>query len=162
MSSGFTHESTHNESQEWYTPPELFAHLGAHFDLDPCAAPLPYRDFVPATRRLTVAENGLTAPWEGTVFMNPPYGQLTPKWMHRFIAHDNGIALVFSRTDTAWFHTLPSHALLCFLRGRLKFRRPDGYHAGTPGAGSLLVALGEVPTTQLRQAHLGRYCRTES
>lgn len=160
MSSGFTHESTHNESQEWYTPPQLFTALGLQFDLDPCGAPTPYKDFVTATRRLTIIENGLVTPWEGTVFMNPPYGQLTPKWMARFIQHGNGIALVFSRTDTAWFHMLPTQALLCFVKGRIKFRKPDGTVAGTPGAGSLLIGMGEVASAALLQAQLGRYCRT--
>ena len=155
---GFTHESTHNESQEWYTPPNIFTALGLTFDLDPCSAPPPYKDFVPATKRYTVYDNGLLKTWEGLVFMNPPYGQDTPKWMARFMEHGNGLALVFSRTDTGWFHAVAPKALLCFVKGRIRFVRADGKPAGTPGAGSLLLALGTVARSALEQSHLG-LCR---
>ena len=37
MTSGFTHESTYNESKEWYTPRRIFDALGLEFDLDPCS-----------------------------------------------------------------------------------------------------------------------------
>jgi hypothetical protein len=33
---GFTHESTKNESKEWYTPPIIFERLGLKFDIDVC------------------------------------------------------------------------------------------------------------------------------
>ena len=155
---GFAHESTHNESQEWYTPPEVFTALGVTFDLDPCGAPPPYQDHVPAIKRLTLAENGLVAPWEGLVFMNPPYGTDTPKWMRRFVQHQNGIALVFSRTDTGWFHQVAPGALLCFVKGRIRFYKPDGTQGGTPGAGSLLIALGSEAKRALYASKLGFFC----
>ena len=148
----------HNESQEWYTPPALFAALGLAFDLDPCGAPPPYRDFVPAQTRYTIHDNGLLQPWKGFIFMNPPYGTLTPRWMRRFLQHGNGIALVFSRTDTRWFHEVARHGLLCFLRGRLRFRHPDGTEAGTAGAGSLLIALGGKAERALVKSGLGLIC----
>ena len=47
--------------------------------------------------------NGLKQKWHGTVWMNPPYGKFTENWLDKFIKHNNGIALVFSRTDTKWF-----------------------------------------------------------
>ena len=56
--SGFAHESTHNISVEWYTPPEIFTALGLAFDLDPCS-PGPGKSFVPARRHYTVADDGL-------------------------------------------------------------------------------------------------------
>ncbi len=155
---GFTHESQHNESQEWYTPPPLFEALGLTFDLDPCGAPPPDRDFVPARTRYTLYENGLLRPWKGLVFMNPPYGKDTPHWMRRFFDHGNGLALVFARTDTRWFHEVAPYGMLCFLRGRLRFIRPDGTEAGTPGAGSLLIALGARRRAALVKSGLGFCC----
>jgi hypothetical protein len=31
------HENSIGESDEWYTPPEIFDALGLTFDLDPCS-----------------------------------------------------------------------------------------------------------------------------
>lgn len=119
--SGFTHESTKNESIEWYTPPEIFEALDTSFDLDPCS-PGEGKDFVPATHRLTVKEDGLSTPWEGYVFMNPPYGKNTPEWMSTLAKHGNGIALVFSRTDVRWFQAAAQKAsALCFIASRVRF-----------------------------------------
>lgn len=75
--SGFTHESTHNESIEWYTPPEIFDSLGLEFDLDPCS-PGEGKSFVPAKNLYTAEDDGLTSPWSGTVFMNLRT-ELTPR-----------------------------------------------------------------------------------
>lgn len=78
--------------------------------------------------------------------------------MRWFLEHSNGIALVFSWTDTRWFHEVASHGLLCFLRGRLRFLRPGGTEAGTPGAGSLLIALGGKAERVLVKSGLGLCC----
>lgn len=147
MKSGFTHESTYNESKEWYTPPSIFKQLGVVFDLDPCAPVVrsPKTYFVPARKWLTIIENGLTTEWnkKDFVFMNPPYGSDTPKWMKKLAEHKNGIALVFARTDTNWFHDYAAKAdIICFIRGRLRFYKPDGTVGGTPGSGSMLLGYG--------------------
>lgn len=77
---------------DYYTPKAVFEALGLHFDLDVCAPPggVPW---IPATRYLTVEDDGLSQPWEGRVWMNPPYSQATD-WVTRFIAHRHGVALV--------------------------------------------------------------------
>jgi DNA N-6-adenine-methyltransferase Dam len=155
MSKGFTHESTYNESVEWYTPPEIFKALGVKFDLDPCSPPGGL-EWVPAKKIISLPDNGLELPWEGLVWMNPPYGANTGKWMKKFIEHGNGIALVFSRTDTNWFHEYAVKAdALCFIRHRIRFLRPDGEIGGTPGAGSLLVGCGTTASVTLTNSNLG-------
>jgi len=165
---GFTHESTFNESKEWYTPPAIFNALGLRFDMDvasPGAAAVPW---IPATRHLTVVENGLITPWEGRIWLNPPYGSDTPVWMSRFAAYDNGIMLVFARTDTAWFHEHAARCrALCFIRGRVSFIRADGKTGGGAGAGSLLIAQGQECADALRRCGLGLFidlgaCRSVS
>lgn len=159
---GFTHESTHNESKEWYTPPEVFEALGLTFNLDPCA-PVGGVPWIPVKHFLALPINGLKAPWFGKVWMNPPYGQDTPEWLQRFILHGNGIALVFARTDTEWFHhwALKADALL-FTRGRIRFIKPDGTRAGTPGAGSLFVACGAECVRALKNSKMGFYVGPET
>ena len=88
---------------DYYTPKFVFDALGIEFDLDVCAPPggVPW---IPAKRYFTKADDGLNQPWEGRVWMNPPYSQVTP-WAQRFIAHANGIALV-SHAKSAWHPTL--------------------------------------------------------
>lgn len=147
---GFTHESQHNESQEWYTPPAVFDALGLQFDEDvasPGALAVPW---IPAKKHLTVEDNGLQAEWRGQVWMNPPYGQETPRWMARFVKHHCGVALVFSRTDTEWFHEYAVECdALMFLRGRLSFIPADGRKKTSAGTGSLLIACGEEAVSAL-------------
>lgn len=112
-----------SDSDEWATPPELFAGLDAefHFDLDPCAT----ADNAKCTRFYTVADDGLAQPWHGTVFVNPPYSH-AGHWMAKAWQESRAgaivVCLVASRTDTAWWH---DYAMLAhevrFIRGRLRF-----------------------------------------
>ena len=153
---GFAHESTRNESFEWYTPPEIFTGLGLTFDLDPCS-PGAGKSFVPANKHYTIVDDGLESPWEGTVFVNPPYGAETPKWMRKLADHGDGIALVFSRTDVKWFQEVGVLAdVVCFVGGRIKFFKGNiEDRGGTPGAGSMLLAYGEKASTALLNSGLG-------
>ena len=162
---GFTHESTYNESKEWYTPKYIFDALGLTFDLDPCSPGANIVPWIPARRHITPAENGLTAHWEGSIWMNPPYGSDTPKWMQHLAEVGNGIALVFSRTDVKWFHRyIPRADAICFIKGRVQFVKAsvaDQYAKGryVPcggcGAGSMLVAYGSAMAGALLKSNLG-------
>lgn len=156
MSRGFSHESSINESVEWYTPPEIFDAIGATFDLDPCS-PGEGKDFVPARKRYTVADDGLNSSWEGYVFMNPPYGKHTPSWMQKLADHNNGIALVYSRTDVRWFQdAIKTASAVCFILSRVRFYKASkDVRGGTPGAGSVLIAFGEKARHDVLQCGLG-------
>jgi len=165
MKKGFTHESTYNESKEWYTPRYIFDGLGLEFDLDPCSPGAEIVPWIPATKHLTFNDNGLMAYWEGRVWMNPPYGQDTPKWMEHLSMVGNGIALVFSRTDTLWFHRfVPKADAVCFIKGRVQFVAAEQalrYAAGMEkpkggcGAGSMLIAYGKENAEALFRSGLG-------
>lgn len=123
-------------SDEWYTPRWVVEPLGA-FDLDPCAGPNAY-----AARNLSVKDDGLSAQWEGRVWLNPPYSNIH-EWLERMIAHGNGIALVNARTDTQWFqHTVRTATGLLWLKGRVKFERPDAVATNMP-VGSVLIGWGD-------------------
>lgn len=131
-------------SHVWLTPPEIIEALGP-FDLDPCAAPSP-RPWPTAARHIELPEDGLTTEWEGRVWCNPPFGQQTAAWLDRMAEHDNGIALVFARTDTIMFrdHVWPYADAIFFLQGRPRFYRPDGMQAtGNSGGPICLIAYGE-------------------
>jgi hypothetical protein len=126
----------------WLTPPALLARLGA-FDLDPCAAPEP-RPWPTAARHYIESEDGRALPWVGRVWLNPPYGPQTGFWLGKLADHGDGIALVFARTETAWFQPIARRAdAILFLAGRLFFLRPDGTRGKTnAGAPSCLLAFG--------------------
>jgi len=153
---GFTHESACNESKEWYTPPEIFNALDTKFDMDPASPGEKLVPWVPARKHLTVLDDGLASKWHGRVWLNPPYGADTPKWLHRLCQHGNGIALVFSRTDTAWFHEYATKAdAVCFLRSRIRFVKATGQLGGSPGSGSILLAYGKECAQILSKCNLG-------
>jgi len=157
---GGHHQPVEGRSNEWYTPPHVFEALGIDFDLDPCA-PAGRLPWVPAKRFYSIEDDGLTQPWEGRVWLNPPYGPHTAAWLRRLAAHGHGIGLVFARTDTAWFHdTIVAASAVCFVRGRLNFVPPEQRRAsnGTTsnaGAPSLLVAYGDDCAEAIAQAGLG-------
>lgn len=144
-----SHQSAVMKSDTWLTPQPIINALGA-FDLDPCTPPvMPWQT---ATRRYTEADDGLASPWEGRVWLNPPYSREAVKWLRKLSNHGNGIALIFARTETAWFfETIWEKAdALLFLKGRIHFHYADGTRASAnAGAPSVLVAYGKENVTAL-------------
>lgn len=137
----------------WLTPKPIIEALGP-FDLDPCAAPVP-RSFPTATRMLCPPESdGLLEPWAGFVWLNPPYSVgMIGAWMDRMALHGNGIALVFARTETGWFHKAvwARASAVYFPRGRLTFLPEHGGEApGNAGAPSCFAAYGPEAVSRLR------------
>lgn len=139
----FTHDSVDNKSVDWYTPKWVFDALNLQFDLDPCA-PQGGVSWIPAAQHYALPQDGLSLPWAGLVWLNPPYGTHTAKWLKRMGEHGNGVALVFARTDCAWFREAVSTAdAVLFLSGRIKFVDGLGVTSGNgAGAGSMLIAWG--------------------
>lgn len=155
MKLGFAHEANSKGSgrDEWYTPPRIFEAMGVRFDLDVCSPGAEVVPWIPAARHLTIEDDGLRSKWQGFVWMNPPYGDAAATWAEKFAHHKNGVALTFSRTDTAWFQkcVLKADALL-FLAGRLRFVPGRNQKEGGAGAGSLLFAYGEQGVAALQNA----------
>lgn len=149
---GETRELLTHKSVEWYTPSWIFAALGLNFDLDP-ASPHDFITAVPAAAKYTVFDNGLKKPWFGRVWLNPPYGKKTPVWMNRMIQHNNGIALVFSRTDARWFQdAMKAAAAILFISGRIEFvpGRENQHKRSRCGAGTALFAFGPECAASLK------------
>lgn len=140
---------TKDNKDEWLTPPYIWKALG-HFDLDPCA-PIspPWRI---ADWNLNILDDGLSHDWGkyGFVWCNPPYGKQTPLWLKKMAEHNNGIALIFARTDTIMFHEFVFKAkAILFIKGRLSFYDVHGVKGGTAGAPSCLVAYGDEAVKRL-------------
>lgn len=119
------------QSDEWVTPPELFQDLAyayGPFDLDPAAQP----DTAQAPRFYTPVEDGLAQPWDGVVWLNPPYSQVG-LWVAKAVrevasgAATRVVCLVGARTDTRWWHEfVPRATEVVLLKGRVRFCTPAG------------------------------------
>lgn len=89
---------------------------------------------IQATTAYTRDDDGLSKPWRGTVFLNPPYSntlirRFTNKLVEEFEAGNvtSAIFLVNNETDAAWFQFAAQHATcICFPKGRVQFLRSDG------------------------------------
>jgi phage N-6-adenine-methyltransferase len=149
---GFSHESQSARTVDWWTPEWLFEAMGLEFDLDPCQ-PVGGVPWIPAKSFYTKEDDGLAQPWQGRVWLNPPYGKQTPQWLKKMSEHKNGVALVFSRTDCKWFHDYITNAdAVLFLKGRIGFI--DGYKLtkqSGAGNGSLMAAWGGECVEALRR-----------
>lgn len=109
-----------------------------------------------AARHYTVEDDGLRQPWEGRVWCNPPYGRAAAAWLKRMAEHDNGVALLFARTETEMFFNhvwAEAHSVL-FLRGRIDFYLPDGTKRGNAGGPSVLIAYGQQNGIKLVQSRI--------
>lgn len=148
------HESARAETTTWLTP-RLFIDALGPFDLDPCAAPSP-RPWATAAEHIELPRDGLSEPWHGRVWLNPPYGREAGAWVARLAAHGCGTLLIFARTETEWFERVWDTASgIMFLRRRVTFCYPDGTPGrGNSGAPSVLVSFGPDDAERLRTSGL--------
>lgn len=130
----FTHAGNSSVDHRWETPPELLRALSQvfpRFDLDPCA-PRKSRTLVRARTHYTAEDDGLSLPWHGTVFVNPPYGRTLAAWMakaHHEVSAGRArvvVALLPARPDTRYWHEhIAGRATVYFLKGRLRFSESE-------------------------------------
>lgn len=156
MSMG-SHQSAENQTDTWLTPPSIIHSLG-EFDLDPCCPlNMPWKTARYAYHYDSPTDHGLTNAWFGRVWLNPPYSTEARIWLDRLAAHGNGIALIFARTETKWFHKSVWEWAdgILFLHDRLHFHLIDGTRAAAnAGAPSCLVAYGSDNVKALAKSGL--------
>lgn len=138
----------------WLTPPDLVNALGK-FDLDPCSPKNLSWKLAEKFYSLERGENGLLLPWNGRVWLNPPYSNWVP-FLKKLKEHGNGIALLFARTETkGFFDNIWNDAdSILFLKGRVKFIRSDFSKGGASTAPSVLIAYGKNNTAALENSKL--------
>jgi hypothetical protein len=140
---------TSSQSVEWYTPADYInaaRSVMGGIDLDPASNPEANK-VVQAGTYFTAEMNGLSRPWFGRVWLNPPYGAACAAFIERVVRSyalgeiDQAIVLVNSNSnDTQWFRPLWDQ-LLCFSYGRVNFYGPNGQESG-PTHGSCFVYFG--------------------
>lgn len=137
----FIHK-TESSTDEWLTPKYILDELGP-FDLDPATPASQPWPTAAKTYSLERGEDGLLLPWEGRVFLNPPYSNWVP-FVKKLKEHGNGIALIFARVETKGFfdHVWNDADALFFFKARLKFCYPDGTVGSSATAPSVLIAYG--------------------
>jgi len=132
-----------SEHENWETPQDLFDKLDHmfSFELDVCASP----ENAKVSKYYTKQQNSLSLPWSRRNWMNPPYGRTIGEWCCKAseVADGGGltVALLPARVDTKWFHDYCTRWHVVFLRGRLKFRLPDGKTGSAPFP-SMIVYFG--------------------
>ncbi len=119
----FNLPQTSYTSDDYWTPKWIFDTMGVEFDLD-VACPPNGPAHTPTTNYYTKQDDGLTSPWYGNVFMNPPFSKPQP-WIMRFLEHANGIGICVA-SKSRWFDHLWQHVDgIVFLPSNLKYESPN-------------------------------------
>ena len=147
------HVANNSGNNEWYTPREYIdlarAVMGG-IDLDPASSAIANQT-VQAKTFYTAETNGLEHPWQGRIWMNPPYSKpLIPKFCQKLADEveagnvTQACVLTNNGTDTRWFNQLAEMAsAVLFPIGRVKFPPAPGGDAGSsPIQGQALIYIG--------------------
>lgn len=138
-----------SSTDDWETPQNFFDKLNQEFEfkIDVCAN----SENAKCNKYYDSENDGLIHEWNGSVWMNPPYGEpeqpckkncKKKKCVNRgyhihkyipgvidwtkkaYLSSLNGatvVCLLPARTDTKWFHEYCTKGEIRFIRGRLKF-----------------------------------------
>jgi phage N-6-adenine-methyltransferase len=140
---------------EWYTPSqhiELAREVLGVIDFDPASSEQAQKR-IKAARYCTKNNSGLTQPWKGRVWLNPPYSQPDIQLFIEKLVFEidcgnvsEAIILTHNYTDTAWFHLAESAATsICFTRGRIRFEDQNG-NLAAPTQGQAFFYYGRNPS----------------
>ena len=136
--------------QESYTPSEYIEaarEVMGSIDLDPASNSFAQKT-VRAKIFYTKEDDGLKYPWDGNVFLNPPYSHpevkhFVDKLLTEIKPGQQAILLTNNNTDTNFFHDAARIAsALCFTKGRINFLKPDGSYS-SPTNGQVFYYFGD-------------------
>lgn len=129
------------DTDDWHTPPWVFEDLGATFDMD-VASPPGGVPWIPAARYVTETEDGLSVPWSGFVWCNPPYSAPT-RWLDRMVEHGDGLILVRADLSSgAYWRAWCAADAAWFPKGRLEFVNGHGGGGGNVTFSTCVLGFG--------------------
>ncbi len=136
---------------DWSTPQELFDSLDREFFfiLDACAN----EENSKCTCFYDEEQDGLSKPWVGTVWMNPPYGRGIDKWVEKAYTESRKegcicVCLLPVRSDTRWWHRFVMRSSeIRLLTRRLSFEHSNNK---APFPAAIVVFRSEVVTPVLK------------
>lgn len=135
------------------TPQYIIEGLGP-FDLDPCAGIETNHGNV--NYRIENGEDGLTLPWKGFVWCNPPFSEKM-RWVQKMAQHSNGILLLPERGSAPWFGPLAEFCNFYFVMGR-KINFIGG--SSSNNVGSVLFPFGVKAHQRILNSNLpGHYVK---
>lgn len=129
------------QTGDWKTPQEFFDVLNKEFNftLDPCATD----ECRKCDNYYTLEKNGLLQDWSGhTVFMNPPYGPETARWVEKAYEESKKgttvVCIIADSTEATYWHDIiiPKAKEIRFIRGKLEF---EGVSEDAPAVHAVVV-----------------------
>lgn len=142
-------------NDDYYTPKWIFTLLGIEFDID-VASPPEGPLYTPCKRYFTKEDDGLAQPWNGTVWMNPPFSDYTP-WLLKWLAHGDGILLCPVVKSNWFFELWDSDAKIMRAdqdAGGIEFHTLNGQKRIMLPV--VLAAIGETGINALTKSGLGK------
>jgi len=147
------HVANNSGENEWYTPPkytEAAKRVMGGIDLDPASNSVA-NEFVKADAFYTKEDDGLTKPWYGRVWLNPPYAQpLIAQFAEAVVGKfssaefEQAVVLVNNATDTKWLQSMmKACSAACFLEGRIRYLDKTGEPKNSPIQGQVALYFGE-------------------
>jgi len=133
------------------TPEYIWKALGP-FDLDPCAGVMTLIGTV------NWMSGGLTDPWHGFVWCNPPFSQ-KERWAAKMVQHGSGILILPERGSAPWFGPLAEKAGCYFVMGK-KIDFIGG--PSSNNLGSVLFPFGDLAVRRIKESQLpGHFVKVE-
>lgn len=141
-----------NGNDEWYTPDEYIERarrVMGGIDLDPASCELAQR-IVRADKFYTMEDDGLSYPWKGRVWLNPPYSRgMVDRFVEKLCDEyecgnvTEAVLLTNNFTDTQWFHMAYRRCdIMCFTSGRIRFYNENGVST-SPTNGHAFIYFGK-------------------
>ena len=135
---------------DYYTPAwivEAAREVMGGIDLDPASSPIANAR-VQAQRYFTEAEDGLSQPWAGRIWLNHPFGRgANARWIDKLVEEFNAgnvtqaCCITYASTSEQWFRPL-MHFPICWLHGRTNYLLPDGTIKRGVTKGSCVTYMG--------------------